>query len=392
VKNEVHILASGSPAQAYAADLERIGDRVALVSKSRDAQWLLLASRLFHLTLGSAAESPSVGAAKELRRWANARESASSILEGASGLEEPLRSAIVVAELVEVAGGHGLAFAMLRDAKQLLGPSSPRACVIATCQQGRILRTLGAHERASATYLIADQLAREAGFDVGRGRAAIGLAAVAHQRGELQVAASQYQRACKVAPGSTVIRSLAELGLCALSLREGALKSAFRHGVAALHTVPDNRERRAEVLFNLAQVCMRRSAPVEALHAAKAMLRLRAQPRTRLLGLGMVAVAGARLGDSATVQRMVTRLRADADEGALPFATAAAWTLASRALAEIGQASSAQNASRRAMRIAADHGFVRLEADAAELISVGAGLEPLVAAEANELEAALVAG
>jgi hypothetical protein len=389
MKSESHV-GTASPAEAYASDLDRLGNRLMLQSVAQDQRWLDLASRLSHLALERDARQSGDRAARLLRAWRNTRAVPDSITDGAGRLEEPLRSALLVAERIEVAGGLLLAQALLRSGLELLGSSCPRSAIIGSIQRGRVLRTLGAHERAEFHYAGASRAARRMQFAAAEARAMCGVAAVAQQRGDLRAAARAYRRASRAAAASAAVRSLAQLGMCSVALRAGDLKAALRHGIAALAARPDSAERRAEVLFNISQICVRRGSPVSGLHAGRALLRLRIQPRTRLLGLGIVAVAASRSGDRRTVDRMTTLLRREGDEGALPYATAAAGILVSRAHSELGNAGLAASISKRAQRVAVEHGFERLAADAAELISVNVGGQPLRAKEASVLRSVLV--
>jgi tetratricopeptide (TPR) repeat protein len=356
-----------SAPRAYGGDLARIGDRVTLGTPRADARWVEMAVRLDHLAAAPGAAARSAARAM-VRTWRRPRPPADSITEGSGPMRGPLGTVIAIAEEVELHGGLSLALGMLRNGVALFGEAAPREFALAQIHQGRLMRTLGHHERALGFYSIGGAESRRARYAAGEGRALVGIAAIAHQRGDLATARREYARALRKCGGIAAIRSYAQLGLCSVSLREGRLGDALRHGVGALHARPGSAERRAEVLFNIAQLCLRLGEPALALMAGSRIFRLRIQPRTRILGAGVSAVAAAHLSLRDEVGRMLAVVRRETAAAATPYVDAVASSLIAQAFRLVGDAQRAGAAAARASRIAEAHGFARVEADAIAMV------------------------
>ena len=270
------VMPSTSPAEAYAADLERLG-RSTPIGGSDDA-WLVLAHALHRFSLLTEAEANAAlsqtADAIAINAVAAGVATQSALLRCAMALQamhDPLRvlesghspvtelfvATQAVAEEQELAGAFELAHATLHGVLRAFGNrATPRAQGNVMAQLGRAVRQLGAHDLAHGYYDEAMMVGYECeALDV-VARALLGLGVMALTRGNYPKARELFERALVNADRANdpeLIRS-AHHGLLNCGFASGDLDSALVHGwnVLRLCIAPDSR---AEALMNMAEIC-----------------------------------------------------------------------------------------------------------------------------------------
>ena len=376
--------------RSYRDDLDRVGDRLFLRSQRVDGRWLADALWLERLSWfgRSRRDNPADMLALVKSRFRRQRQQA-SILDGAGDLEPGVGEVLQRAEEMESSGGLLLSISLLSCARILWEGSASRGSTLALVQMGRVTRTLGDHQSAMSLYRHAERLGRTLKIPVVLGRALLGQGAIHHEAGRLEQARVSYRQAVRVAPDIPCVTSMASLGLSAIALKQGDVSDCIRLGLQALRTASGREERRAEVLVNLAQVALVTGSPRHALGASRWILRRKVHERTRLLAIGVQAIAAARLALPRAVRQCEALARREASTSSLPYPTAIMWSLIARAEVASGLGSASRSSALRARTSAAKFGFHQVQSEADQLLTTGQSGPAVSGKVINRLQLAL---
>ena len=327
------LLVALPPAEAYAADVARLGGRAPL--GPADDAWLLVAHALARAAECGRADRGALFAlaaqtiAALLREHGDER-TGTALAVAADALaaiaDAPVPEAMrattgalqtVVAQQEQVGAFH-LAFSTLTAIRQALAPVlDARSRGLLLAQQGRVARQLGALATATQLYRAAAAAGRRAGAPDVAARALLGAGALASNRGNYPESRLYFERARRAArrAGCAVLLRSSYHGLLFAAFAANDLDAALAHGWAAVHGLPDDAtDERAEALLNLGEVGRQAGEHRAALGAALSALELTDLPRLRLPALGTAARAAAALGEHrllsflmADVERTVTR-------------------------------------------------------------------------------------
>ena len=123
-----------------------------------------------------------------------------------------------------------------------------------------------------------------------------------------------------------------------------------------MSTARTQQAREAEMMANLAELCVRAGYDAAALGGFAAALARTSAPRIRLPALAGMAEAAARLGDASRMETVARAIEAEASQ-VFPYETARAWFSVARARRTLGDSEAADEAAERAAVIARAHGF-----------------------------------
>ena len=371
-----------SPLDAYREDLSRAQGRKRLASD--DEFWIILATGLRRL-----AQSPTRSRPATARRLSSAlvtfakqftRPGGSSSVDGAriphaasrplaiadalAQLSDPGCASTLLAEVrgvaadAEEAGAVILAREILTDARQVTthAPALERGLVL--LQLGRIARTLGDLDGALDLLHAAGDLGRADGVPELLAREAAGEAVVARTRGNYPAARALFERALEggSAVGLADVVGLSHHGLMIVTAEAGDFDTALRHGWRALSAARTQHTREAEMMANLAELCVRAGYDTAALGGFAAALARTSAPRIRLPALAGIAEAAARLGDASRMETAAQAIEAETSQ-VFPYETARAWLSVARARRTLGDTRAADAAAESAAVIARAHGF-----------------------------------
>jgi tetratricopeptide (TPR) repeat protein len=368
-----------SAVRAYREDLERIGERPFLRTLSADARWLEDALWLERQAFlgGRPPAMPKEHVMTAVRSRFRTKRIRAAILEGAADLEPGVAEVLQRAEEMEVSGGLTLASSLISAARAIWIDRAPRGATLALVHMGRIARTLGHHGAASTLYANAERDARKLGFDTAQSRALLGKGVIHHESGRLEEASRHYRAAARIARHAPPVRAMAWLGLSSIAHRKGDVAASVGLGLRALLDAPENAERRAEVLVNIAYAALAAGQPVVAQDSARWVLRHRVHERSRCLAIAAAALAAARLGRNDVVRHYVALARRESSTVSLPYPEALMWAFVARAERTAGLHTESRGAASRAKALAARHGFSGIEAEADRLL-VAATVGPTV--------------
>ena len=371
-----------SPLDAYREDLSRAQGRKRLASD--DEFWIILATGLRRLAQAPARSRPA--AARRLssalvtfardfagRRGASSvdgvgtQDSASrplAIAEALAQLSDPGSASALITEVrgvaadAEEAGAVILAREILTDVRQVTTHARALERGLVLLQLGRISRTLGDLDGALDLLRAAGDLGRADGVPELLAREAAGEAVVARTRGNYPAARALFERALEggSAIGLADVVGLSHHGLMIVTAEAGEFDTALRHGWRALSAASTQHAREAEMVANLAELCVRAGYDAAALGGFAAALARTSAPRIRLPALAGVAEAAARLGDSERMETAARAIEAEASQ-VFPYESASAWLSVARARRLLGDSSAADEAAERAAVIARAHGF-----------------------------------
>jgi tetratricopeptide (TPR) repeat protein len=382
-----------SPLDAYREDLSRAQGRQRLAAD--DEFWIILATGLRRVALAPARSrataarrlsSALVTLAQELTKLGAPgppdRERAQdvarrplAIADALSRLSDPMSASALTTEVrgvaadAEEAGAVILAREILADIRQLTSHARPLERGLVLLQLGRIARTLGDLDGALDLLHAAGDLGRAEGVPELLVREAVGEAVVARTRGNYPAARALFERALEGASalGLADVIGLSHHGLMIVTAEAGEFDTALRHGWRALSSARSQRSREAEMVANLAELCVRAGYDAAALGGFAAALARTSAPRIRLPALAGIAEAAARLGDASRVDTAARAIESEASH-VFPYETARALLSLARARRILGDHTAADAAAERAAVIARAHGFFevthRIEHDA----------------------------
>jgi hypothetical protein len=280
-----------------------------------------------------------------------------------------------VADTAEQRGALWLAYAMLAALEGLEGAMSPLELGRVLAQRARVARKADSSEVAETLYKRVDTLGRTAGEPELAARAAIGFGVLAQFKGNLPLAARQYEKAAHAATraGDADLLRTAQHGRMVIAARRNAFSDALAFGWDAFAAATGQPEQEAEMLINLAQLAFDTGHPTPALQGFMAALARRPGPRMLLPALGGAARAAAALDRWTVVHWCSTRIDEVAHEGSFAYPTASA--LLDLALATaVARPMLAEQYARRALRLSEQfqfHEFVH------HLVELQAGLSAL---------------
>jgi tetratricopeptide (TPR) repeat protein len=390
-----------NPAEAYAADLQRL-QRTAPLGLCDDA-WLVLshalsrlgdlASSAFDETVPAAADAlaasaMAAGAATDSGLMRAASALRGLLLDGAThasrtSLAELVAATQAVAEEQERAGAFALAYAtlhgLLRTIRERSTESLPGGVL---AQMGRAARQLGAldvaREHYDETMLVGYDCQA---FDI-VARAFLGLGVLSVMRGNFPMARDQFDRSLTSAERANdpdLIRS-SHHGLLNVCMQTGDLDAALVHGWNVLRLCLEP-ESRAEALMNMGEICR-----LTGEHTAAMRTYAVAMEWTSHRGVRVHAMSGA-LESAVALQRIPDAKRyVDELSEELPkvpdiFTRAAIGVDLAGSLHRMGELDAAASALASAQNLAAVNAFHEVVHRAEQLASTwGADAQPTAAA------------
>jgi tetratricopeptide (TPR) repeat protein len=289
------------------------------------------------------------------------------VAEALAQFPDPAHAAALVSRIrsvasdAEEAGALGLAREILTDLHDIAPHAPPIERGMVLLQLGRIARTVGDLEGAADYYSAMGDVGRATGTRELEVREAAAKAVVARTRGNYPAARDLFERALIGANELDLseVAGLAHHGLMIVNGEAGDFDSALDHGWQALSAARNEAAREAEMLINLAQLCVKAGYDTAALGGFCAALAKTTVPRLRLPALAGTAEAAGRLGDRTRVEvadRFIEREVSDA----FPFESSRAWFAVSRAKRGLGETAAADAAAEKAAVIAHAHGFYEI--------------------------------
>lgn len=381
-----------SPLDAYREDLLRMPGRQRFAAD--DEFWIILATGLRRLAQAAMRSRPAaahrlgqalVTLAQELsspRRDANDVEIHATtdrpmeVADALAHFPDPEHSGPLVRRIrgvaadAEEAGAIGLAREILTDLVDISPHAPPLERGLVLLQLGRIARTLGDLDGAFDLYSAMGEIGRQTRTRELEVREAAAKAVLARTRGNYPSARELFDRALSGAHELRLpdVAGIAHHGLMIVTAEGGDYDAALRHGWQALSVARNEGAREAEMLINLAQLCVKAGYYSAALGGFSAALVRTTVPRLRLPALAGTAEAAGRLGDRARLEIADLSIGREASD-AFPFESSRAWFAVSRAQRELGDSGAADAAAEKAAVIAHSHGFFEiahyLQADAA---------------------------
>jgi len=375
-----------SPLDAYREDLSRVHSRKRLATG--DEFWIILATGLRRIAL--AREATRAVSARRLasvlatfaseygREQDSASESmehvdvavgrrAMAVAEALGEYPDPDHAAALVRHVrgaaadAEEVGGIELAREILTDLLELTSHANPLERGLVLIQLARIARTLGELGSAHDFLKAAGDLGRATGTRELEVREAAGEATLARTRGNYPAARRLYETA--LAGGSELgladIAGMSHQGLMIVCVEAGEFDAALYHGWLALSAARTEATREAEMMGNLAELCVRAGYDAAALGGFTAALARTAAPRIRLPVLGGLAAVAGRLRDTRLVRAAEEAIAHEANDS-FPFETSGAWLSLARAKRALGETEAADAAAEKAAVIAHAHGFFEI--------------------------------
>ena len=371
-----------SPLDAYREDLSRAQGRKRLASD--DEFWIILATGMRRLAQAPARSRPAAARRLSSALVTFAKEFASlggsdsadgphpqdvasralAVADALAQFSDPGSASALVSEVrgvaadAEEAGAVILAREILADVRQVAAHARTLERGLVLLQLGRIARTLGDLDGALDLLHAAGDLGRADGVPELLAREAVGEAVVARTRGNYPAARVLFERALEAgsAIGLADVVGLSHHGLMIVTSEAGEFDAALRHGWRALSAARSQQAREAEMMANLAELCVRAGYDTAALGGFAAALARTSAPRIRLPALAGIAEVAARLGVVSRVETAANAIEAEASQ-VFPYETARAWLSLARARRILGDSRAADAAAERATVIARAHGF-----------------------------------
>lgn len=345
-----------SPVEAYRRDLARQG-RTAPFGDEDDG-WILLAHVLGRRALsGAVDEEVPADESSALRRLA------ASVAKAATVGDEQAAAVMDAAARMESAGALLLAASALGSLTRILDDGTrPLVLGRAIAQWARVERMLGGSDVAADLYRRASALGTRARAPDLRVRADLGLGVLARMRGNYPEARRRFRRALALAEreGLAELTGLAHQSLLVAAAVARDFDTALSHGWSALAHVAGVPAKEAEVLLNLATLCLDTGHDAAALQGF-----LEAAERTdrvafRIGAQAGAAVAAARVGDRSVLLRCAAAVERALEGGMTPYESAQRLLTLSDAWRAAGEHEREESARRRGLEIARAYGFAEL--------------------------------
>lgn len=314
---------------AYRRDLERTPDVVRFGDD--DAQWLRLALRLERLT------APATGHVRRTSPLA------------AQGALQPMR-VLAAAERMEAAGALTLSYTVLAAARRVWDTADPASSGVAIFRQARICRTSGATPAAENFYTYLYGFATRHRLAELRGRALIGRGIIRTLAGDPGAGRRWFVKARAAAGGSQVAIGVSHHAEMVAALAQGDHSQALVSGWKALATGALASHDEAGVMNNAASIALQAGHPLAAMRAVHRALRKSRHARVRLTSYSKGALAAAQLGRPALVQKFAARLMATAATANFPVDELESRSELAVAFARIGETAKARRLARSVRR------------------------------------------
>jgi tetratricopeptide (TPR) repeat protein len=342
-----------APIEAYRRDLAR---RAGAGSLGDDDAGLLL---LAHVVRGLAGSGRTPGGA-------SAGDGAAELHPRAAEL--PAIDDARVAELTAAAGRMESAGALLLAATTLSSLASIvddsrallRGRILA--QWARVERVLGEADVAADLYMDVGRLGRRAHVPELSARADLGLGVLARMRGNYPEARRRFRRALAAAEraGLAELTGLAHQSLLVAAAVARDFDTALAHGWQALAHTAGEPAKEAEVLVNLATLCLDAGENAAAMRGFTAAAERASLERFRSAAHAGAAVAAARLGDRESLARYAALVERALAAGLGPYESAQRLLTLSDAWRAAGEMEAAESTRRRGLAIARARGFAEL--------------------------------
>lgn len=277
-------------------------------------------------------------------------------------LESAAATLCHIAVDMERGGAMNLAYSTvthLRIAMLDRGPVGARGA--ATLQQARVLRQMGLLEEAADTYEAAQEDALRANDRELEGRAYLGMAVVAGQRGDYPSVRTWGARALELLPANSPYIGNAHNDLMIAAMAANDFASAFDHGWRGYDAVADDAEARATMISNLAFLALRTGRFSAARRGLLAAIGQATTDRISVPALGGLALVSAANRDSAELGRVERLIERASARSNLKYEVARAGFELAQAWQEAGNVEKAAKHLARAQDLAADFGYREIE-------------------------------
>ena len=331
---------------------------------ANDGEWI---------TVAILAEQAAYGAADPATRLASAAAEAARALGDAQlarlawdeweGKPEPLDAITLLTVVMQEAGARALAGAILDSALAVVRDRADRVAARMIAQRARIAYVSAELEAAQDLYRQVDAIGTALGDAGLRARAALGLGAVAHVRGNYPEQDTFARQAVRLATeaGLGRLQRRAHYALMLSASVGGRFDEALQHGWAMFELSTDEGRDRATALQSIGQLLLERGDRVTARAAFAAVLAEPHSARVILAALGGFALTSAldasQRADLEWAVREVERFR---DSAAPPYSYATALLECATALRDAGRPRDAERLRVELVSIARAHGFNEL--------------------------------
>jgi tetratricopeptide (TPR) repeat protein len=376
------------PVEAYRRDLARL--RRTTSFGEEDDGWLLLA----HVVHQRAASS-AVADVEPLEEDAGALRRLAVRLASAPRIDGALVAELSAAALrMESAGALLLAASMLASLDRALGDALARERGRIVAQWARVERVLGETDVAADLYERVRRLGIRHKLPELLARADLGLGVLARMRGNYPEARQRFRRGLAVAEraGLAELTGLAHQSLMIAAAVARDFDTALSHGWAALAHVAGNRVQEADVLLNLASLCLDMGEDEAALRGFLSAGERATKERIHIAARAGAAVAAARLGDRDLLAACISDVEQALLGEMAPYERAQRLLTLSDAWRAADESAAAESARERGIAIALAHGFAELvhqygepvtlksSSPSAELVPLGADARRVVVA------------
>ncbi|QJR36098.1 tetratricopeptide repeat protein [Gemmatimonas groenlandica] len=348
-----------SPLQAFAADAGGATDRGVDLG-AQLMSWLSVAQSADMLAGGSAPTEQALAQSTALlAEFGDQRPSMvhDALPEPTVPIPRIAERFRVAAEAMEIAGCYELAFTTVAAVCRLTAHADAVTATLATLHLGRIARQMNDFAAAQDCYdRVVVRATRERDAPLAA-RGHIGRALLSDMRGNIPAAEASYRKALDLAVPGGGAYTMACQGLITLAINRQQLGDALLYGWQLHDASAEDSELRYIALFELSVVALHAGFPEPALRGFTYTLERIAVPRLRLLVLGGVIRAAARLRrphEVAATREAIERTIRDANQ---PHDAAQVLIQCAGALYEINDPSGARAALQAGRDLAARHGY-----------------------------------
>jgi len=263
---------------------------------------------------------------------------------------------------MESAGVLLLAASALGSLTRILDDARPLRQGRAVAQWARVERLLGEGDVAADLYRRAGAIGTRARIPELRARADLGLGVLARMRGNYPEARRRFRRALALAEreGLAELTGLAHQSLLVAAAVARDFDTALSHGWSALAHVAGSPAKEAEVLLNLATLCLDAGQDEAALRGFFAAAERTQRKGARIAAQAGAAVAAARTGDRVTLLRCTAAVERALEGEMAPYERALRLLTLSDAWRAAGDERAEESAIRRGLEVARAHGFAEL--------------------------------
>lgn len=317
-----------TPIKAFVHDAEKLGKAGSANPQDdpRLPQWLAVAQaaeRIAELTPTQRSEYvQSLGGSvlpERAGRPTQTEGDGRSPTEIVAQLAERLR---LEAEDMERANCFELALTTVSAVCRMLANASLPSRLLATAHLGRVNRQIGDLNAAADCYRTVTTEAEVACDNPVGAHGFIGLANVAHARGNVPEQKGFFERALELAAKDSTAEFLAHQGLALVATSQRHLADALLHGWRAHDLAPPESELQLAVLINLARTALEAGFNDASLTGFQFVIDRTSITRLRMPALGGAILAAANGGKTEAVLRFEAEGRAIIEGGAPPFEVA----------------------------------------------------------------------